>query len=145
MQYLNTLFDLSNSLAFLAWALMIFTPRWRYTQYLVRWMVLPAVFALMYTVALPFVLDLSIADLSTLDKLQVAFQQKEVLLLGWLHYLAFDLLVGCWVYQRCMRREVSAWLRIPSLVFTFVTGPLGFLLFIVAHLIRYKRWPGLEL
>jgi hypothetical protein len=50
-------------------------------------------------------------------------------LAGWIHYLAFDLLVGIWEVRDSHERGVPHWLVIPCLFFTFMLGPIGFLLY----------------
>ena len=52
-----------------------------------------------------------------------------VLLAGWVHYLCFDLLVGCWEVRDARDRGVPYMLVIPCLVLTFMFGPAGWLLY----------------
>jgi Domain of unknown function (DUF4281) len=62
-----------------------------------------------------------------------------LLLAGWMHYLAFDLLVGAWIAAETERAGLSRLVLIPVLPLTFIFGPLGFLLF---HLIRFIHRRG---
>lgn len=140
MQQIFGFFDFCNSLALLAWALMLFTPRWKYTEVLVLRLVFPVLFAMAYVVILPFVLDLNLLDLTKLENLKMAFAREEVLLLGWIHYLAFDLLVGCWIFQKSFQYGLPAWLRIVALLATFTMGPVGFLFFVLLIRFRTKTW-----
>jgi hypothetical protein len=43
------------------------------------------------------------------------------------HYLAFDLFVGSWEVRDSQRRRMPHLFIIPSLVLTFLLGPVGFL------------------
>ncbi len=52
-------------------------------------------------------------------------------LLGWTHYLAFDLFTGSWEVQDSAERGVPHWLVIPCLALTFLLGPIGLLLYFV--------------
>jgi hypothetical protein len=50
-----------------------------------------------------------------------------MLLAGWTHYLAFDLIVGSWEVRDARERGISHWLVVPCLALTFMFGPVGFL------------------
>ena len=43
----------------------------------------------------------SLADVATL------FQKQELLLAGWIHYLAFDLFIGAWEVRDCAAQRAS--------------------------------------
>jgi hypothetical protein len=49
--------------------------------------------------------------------------------------LALDLFTGAWIYRQCRRLNAPAWVRIPALLFTLMTGPFGLLLFLFWRLI----------
>jgi hypothetical protein len=53
--------------------------------------------------------------------------------IAWVHFLAFDLLVGRWAYLDSRERGVSAWLMGPVLFFTLMLGPVGFLLYLAVR------------
>jgi hypothetical protein len=52
-----------------------------------------------------------------------------MLLAGWLHYLAFDLLIGNREVQDARERGVPHFLVVPCLALTFLFGPAGWLLY----------------
>ena len=52
---------------------------------------------------------------------------------GWVHFLAFDLFVGRWVYLDSRARGISAWLVSPILFVVLMFGPLGFLIYVAAR------------
>jgi len=64
------------------------------------------------------------------------FAQADALMAGWVHFLAFDLLVGAWICRQGRRDGMPFPLILPCLPVTFLFGPAGFLLF---HLIRAAR------
>src|SRR5690606_18399046 len=66
----------------------------------------------------------SLAEVATL------FQNQEALLAGWIHYLAFDLFVGMWITRDAWEKGINRWFVLPCLVFTFMLGPVGLLLYI---------------
>lgn len=65
----------------------------------------------------------SLAEVSQL------FEHRGLLLAGWVHYLAFDLLVGAWEREEARRIGMPHGLLLPCLALTFLFGPAGWLLF----------------
>src|SRR2546430_13102008 len=110
------------------WALLILLPRWRWTQ---RMMQVPFFVALLTLVYVVLVLPQVGAVLPVLARPAVA--NVAVLLgspagatIGWIHFLAFDLFVGRWIYLDSQERGISAWSVSLLLFATFMLGPLGF-------------------
>lgn len=67
----------------------------------------------------------------SITEVRTLFASDSALAAGWLHYLAFDLFVGCWIAREGDRSGVPALLLIPCLVLTFLLGPAGLLLFLI--------------
>jgi Domain of unknown function (DUF4281)/Sigma-70, region 4 len=65
----------------------------------------------------------------SLGQVRDLFQNPWLLPAGWVHYLAFDLLVGAWECADAEQRQIRHFLVIPFLLLTFLTGPIGFLLY----------------
>ena len=80
--------------------------------------------------------DYSLAGIGAL------FADPRLLLLGWVHYLAFDLWVGSWEAEEGARAGLSHWLVAPCLFLTFMLGPLGLLLFLAVRGLRRRRMPA---
>ena len=57
------------------------------------------------------------------------FSNPWALLAGWIHYLAFDLLIGTWETRDAREHGVPHLLLVPCLVLTFLFGPAGWLLY----------------
>jgi hypothetical protein len=53
--------------------------------------------------------------------------------IAWLHFLAFDLFVGRWIYLDSRARRITAWAMAPVLFLTLMLGPFGFLLYLIAR------------
>ena len=64
----------------------------------------------------------SLADVSTL------FSRPEALLAAWVHFLAFDLLIGNWMCKTARAENIKYYLVLPCLPLTFLFGPAGFVL-----------------
>ncbi len=77
-----------------------------------------------------------IADYS-LAGIGALFTDPRAVLIGWIHYLAFDLWVGAWEAEEGRRLGLSHWLVAPCLFLTFMLGPLGLLAFL-----GLRAWRG---
>ena len=53
------------------------------------------------------------------------FENEEVVIVGWLHYLAFDLFVGRWTWQRLTQSEKPLLVSFPVLLLSMMVAPLG--------------------
>ncbi len=119
-------FEIANLVAMLSWVLLIFLPQTQLTKRLVRTGLASLVLALAYWVAMSTMLVTGIpegAGFSSFEGVRLFFTSEWGILAGWIHYLAFDLLVGVSVYQRLSRN--SAWVRGICLFLIFMLGPIG--------------------
>jgi hypothetical protein len=65
----------------------------------------------------------------SLPNVMLLFTQPEIALAGWIHYLAFDLLIGGWQVRTARAERIPFLLVIPCLALTFLFGPAGYLAF----------------
>jgi hypothetical protein len=61
-----------------------------------------------------------------------------LLLAGWVHYLAFDLFVGCWEVRDARELGISYYLVVPCLICTFLFGPAGWLIYFLLRTIARR-------
>jgi hypothetical protein len=73
----------------------------------------------------------------TLATVAPLFATPEGVTIGWVHFLAFDLLVGRYVYLEARKRRMPALLTTPILFFTLMLGPIGYLAYLAAS--RFYR------
>ena len=66
----------------------------------------------------------------SLEAVGVLFQSPGLLLAGWTHYLAFDLLVGRWMVDDASSAGRSRLPLLVALPATFLFGPVGVLLYV---------------
>lgn len=140
----STLFDIANSIATFAWAFMLFTPNWKYTRFLVTRMTVPALLALIYAALIFSDFSITTVDFSSLTGVKNLFGNDLFVLAGWIHYLSFDLLVGSWILSISQRDQIAHWIIIVPLIFTFLAGPAGWLLFLVIYIFVRRQWPELR-
>jgi type II secretory pathway component PulF len=85
-----------------------------------------------YTLAvLPNIVDIFItlgSEMPTPEIVVEMFSESEVILIGWLHFLAIDLFVGRWTWQRLMDTGQPIYVSFPVLLFSMMVAPLGALL-----------------
>ncbi|MEM1349568.1 MAG: ABA4-like family protein [Myxococcota bacterium] len=127
------LFSLSNLAVLPFWALMVAAPRWSWTKRIIAspWSTLPAalVYALLIVPIIPEVLpELAQPELSVIAR---SLGEPHGALIGWVHFLAFDYIVGRWAYFDARARGLSAWLVSPSLLLIFMFGPLGYVVYMM--------------
>jgi hypothetical protein len=124
----EAVFGAANVIALVGWAALVIAPRWRWTMRLVE-LAVPALLAIAYVVILATHWSVDADSFSTLANVAALFDNPWALLAGWVHYLAFDLLVGGWVARDAASRGVPHLLVVPCLVLTFLFGPAGWLLY----------------
>lgn len=140
-------FKLLNLSVMPAWALLILAPRWSVTQKLVHSMLYPVALALFYAgcmvLSMAFGMTGNIAfegpvSFTTLEGVRNIFGNDMGVLVGWAHFLVFDLFVGAWEARDAQRARFSHMLLIPCLLLTFMLGPIGLLLYLVLRAVTKK-------
>ena len=81
--------------------------------------------------------DYSLAGVGTF------FADPLLRLVGWVHYLAFDLWVASWEAEEGRRLGIPHLWLAPCLFLTFMLGPLGLLLFLAVRAVRGRRPAGM--
>ena len=71
------------------------------------------------------------------------FANPWLLLVGWIHYLAFDLLICVLETREAQKDGWPHLLLVPCLVMTFLLGPIGFLVFLTIRSARRRKLSGL--
>lgn len=137
---MDILFQLSNAFVMPFWILMILLPHWQWTRRILGsvWVVVPP--ALLYVVLIVPIMPSVVVDLMnpTLDSITGLLGTREGALIGWAHFLAFDLFVGRWAYLDSRARHMSAWLVSPALFFVLMFGPFGLVLYLLVRQ-RYSK------
>ena len=133
---LETVFSMASSLAFVGWLVLAFVPRkFSWPVRVARLIVLALAFVYVALIAAFFAqADGGFGSLSEVAQL---FTEPGALLAGWVHYLAFDLLVGSWEREEAVRIGLGPLMLVPSLYLTLMFGPAGWLCFL--GLRRYHR------
>lgn len=128
----DDLFRLANMLALAGWLCLALGVALgvRVLSQTVAGLLIPAALSLGYTVIVAVNLSSAEGGFATLDGVASLFRSPWVLLAGWIHYLAFDLLIGGYIARDCEARGLPRWLLAPVLPLVFLLGPAGFLLWL---------------
>ena len=146
----DSVFSIVNVIALIAWFLIIAGPRGQKTLALVLYL---GVGLLCFSYAAmivsmhagwidagrlqgtppPNFLDYNIAGLRNL------FMSDGGLVMGWTHYLAFDLFVGQWIAKDADNKGFHRLVQAPILLLTFVMAPVGLLIWLIMRDRRARR------
>ena len=135
----QTALDLINASVLPAWALLIFAPRWVWTQRIVQSGLYPVGLGLLYVGLIAASIlggEGGDIDFTTVEGIQAIFAHPLGVLTAWAHFLVFDLFVGMWEARDAQRRGINTWLVAPCLFFTFMAGPFGLLLYFIVR----RKW-----
>ena len=120
------LFQAANTAALLSWIILAVVPR---RAAPVLRVLVPSVLAVLYIWALTTAPTNPDGGFGSLAQVKALFTQDRAVLAGWVHYLAFDLFIGCWIVLDAQERQIKHLLIVPCLALTFMFGPVGLLLY----------------
>jgi hypothetical protein len=136
----ESIFNIFNSGIIVFWVLLLVFPQRGFTQKIIVYPWIPLVIAMGYLYFLSTATGTFSADFTSLGGLTEMFQNANPrgVAAGWLHYLAFDFWVGCWMLKNSQEKGIKhLWMILPMLS-TFMLGPVGILLYTLVLLIQKK-------
>lgn len=137
-------FSLSNTAALAGWAILVAAPRrWPYLGAVPRWL-LPVALSLVYAVLVPAAFAATGGGYGSIEAVRRLFASDAMLVGGWVHYLAFDLIVGTLIADRMDRAGVHRVVQAGPLLAVFLFGPIGFLLGLAAEALARRAAPSLR-
>ncbi|MET7701132.1 ABA4-like family protein [Streptomyces sp. NPDC005485] len=138
------LFEFSFWPAAPVWLLMIFAPGWGPTARIAGspLTVVPILLLAYLPLAIPVFPELWTAvshpDIDTFRDLTALADGAGAV---WAQVIAWDLLIGQWIYRESRRLRLSPLLTGPLLTFTILLSPFGLLLFLCVRATRTRRVP----
>lgn len=136
----ETVFGAANMLALIAWAGLILLPR---KPIVLASALYIGVGILCATYAVSLIGIVSGAfdpggpdvamDFGSIESIRAIFASDGGIVVGWVHYLAFDLFVGLWIARDADAKNFSRWLQVPILLATLFAGPLGLFIWLLVR------------
>jgi hypothetical protein len=133
------LFSIVNLIATVAWVALVILPGRRWVTDILTSTAVPLLFAIVYVAIVAATVWRTPGGFSTLAGVAALFSNRWVLLAGWVHYLAFDLLIGTWETRDAREHGVPHLLLVPCLIVTFLFGPAGWLLYRIVRLTKSSQ------
>lgn len=133
------LFSLAGVLAMAGWVILLASPLIPYWSDRIAGLIIPLVLSAGYVALIALSPPSEDGGFGSLADVTALFSHPSAMLAGWIHFLAFDLLIGAWICRTARRDSLRFWLVIPCLPLTFLFGPAGFLAFSLLRLTRRVR------
>jgi Domain of unknown function (DUF4281) len=139
MEILSNFFKITTIIAMIGWVILLFLPTWGLADAVIKNGI--AVILSLFYVYILFV-QKNIAgekypkgSFKDLNGVMNLFQNPKSVLGGWVHYLAFDLMIGLYIKTQANAMGISHWLQVPCFLLAFMFGPAGYLLFFFLQIV----------
>jgi Co/Zn/Cd efflux system component len=135
MKTLSTVFNIATYIALSGWVVLIAFPNWQFGEiYVVS--IASALVSILYAYMLFFGTQYDEGakikgNFMTLEGVVNLFKTPRAVLIGWIHYLAFDVIIGLFILKNAQHYGISHWLVVPCLILTLMVGPVGLLSYLL--------------
>lgn len=122
----DTLFSMASAAVLPGWLILMIAPRGRWVWLdRIPALILPLGLSALYTGLILAHFSGAGGGFGSIAQVRALFASDFGLLAGWVHYLAFDLMIGAMMAQRMDAMGLSRLSQIPLLGLIFLFGPLG--------------------
>jgi hypothetical protein len=136
----DSVFQLCNSIAMIGWLILLVLPMWYSSDKFVLGIII-SLFCIIYTYyIITNIGGIDMKSFASLKGVTALFTNPLAVLIGWVHYLAFDLMVGLFIKKNSQNYGISHWIIVPCLLLTFMFGPVGLLLYLFIRLFYTKQY-----
>lgn len=125
---LELIFSAAGLLSMVGWATLLVSPLIPKWSDRIAGLIVPLIISIGY-VGLAFLPNENGGGFGSFSDVTQLFSNPTALMAGWIHFLAFDLLIGAWICRTGRRENIKFWVVFPTLPLTFMFGPAGFLVF----------------
>jgi hypothetical protein len=132
-------FSAANTAALAAWLALILLPRWQSLTSALLYGLIGALSTIYAAIVAVTFFGVEGGGFNSIGEVRALFASDWMLTAGWIHYLAFDLFVGLWIAARADAMGINRLFQAPILVLTFLFGPLGLLIWLVASSVSQRR------
>ncbi len=136
----DQLFSIANTYALIGWLLLFFAPRWKWTSRIIYGAIITVVSAAYVFLLLTITSNFNFSDFASLSGVVDLFKSPRAVLVGWLHYIAFDIFVGHWVCMNAQKHGIHHLLVVPCIFFCLMLGPTGLLMYLLLRWGWTKRF-----
>ena len=132
MKIFNTFFRVSSYVTMIGWFILFCLPSWQLGRELVI-AIIVSLLCFIYSYLVFFGKRHDDPSLKirgsfwSLKGVMGLFQSPRAVLAGWIHYLAFDLMIGLYILNDAVINNIAHWMLIPCLLLTLLFGPAGLL------------------
>jgi hypothetical protein len=130
---LDLLYAATGTLIIVCWALLIVLPDRSSRLIVVPKFGIPALFGLIYAGIMMAKFFDSGGGYGSIAAVRALFAHDDILLAGWLHYLAYDFFIGVWIAEQADRMRLSRQMQALILVVAFMFPPMGLVLFLATR------------
>ena len=136
MKTLSAAFKIASAISILGWILLFGYPLWSLAARTLVFTIAVAMLCVLYVWLVFFAKRHDAPSskvkggFSSLGGVINLFKSPRVVLAGWVHFLAFDLMVGLFIVTDAARLGIAHWWLIPALLLTLMFGPAGLLLYL---------------
>ena len=125
----DLMFQIANPVALIGWLTLALSPLSPRITQMIAGLAIPLLLAVLYSGLILAHWSTAPGGFGSLAQVMALFTSPPVALAGWVHYLAFDMLIGAWIARSAARDGIAHLLVLPCLALTFLFGPIGFLAF----------------
>ena len=127
------LFTFVHVIAFAGWAVLLLGPRGQRTAAIILYFgvgLLCLAYAAMFATELRAIVG---GDFLSIEGIRSLFASDAGIVIGWTHYLAFDLFIGQWIAKDADNKGFSRIAQGPILLLTLLAGPIGLLVWLIVR------------
>ncbi|WP_219894646.1 ABA4-like family protein [Aquisediminimonas profunda] len=140
--HLEGIYSGTSALAMIGWLVLALAPLQRDSSIAFA-RILALLLAVAYLAQFFFTTEtIDGAGFGSLAEITALFTSPGNVMMGWTHYLAFDLFIGSWEVEDAGREGIPHWLVLPCLFLTLMLGPTGLLLYFVIRVGRRRFFPA---
>ncbi|MCU0395322.1 MAG: ABA4-like family protein [Chitinophagaceae bacterium] len=130
---LENIFKIANALALLSWIYLAIFPFRPATSRIIMGTVVMLLCSAYAFLVFQSIQPADWQQFNSLAGIQSLLSSPGAALVGWLHYLAFDLMVGLFIAANAAKHGIRHWTILPCFFFTFMLGPVGLLLYLLVR------------
>lgn len=130
---LDLIYGLTGMLIIACWGVLILHPD-RGSRFITgpKYAV-PVLFGLIYAGIMMAKFFGSGGGYGSIAEVRALFAHDDILLAGWLHYLAYDFFIGVWIAEQADRMGLSRQIQATILIVAFMFPPMGLVLFLATR------------